>query len=120
MMDAAAIKRGARLAMKQLGERITYRPKGAADRDMLAVVQRGTPEGIPESPAGGQHKNLTVYVVNDSSSIEIDDVGGISSDELNTGGDKMDLPVRIDKRSKTRSIARIISQDEGMLTLEVR
>lgn len=45
---------------------------------------------------------------------------GISSQELDLGGDQLAFPPRDGKRAKRRSITRLILQDHGMLILECR
>jgi len=120
-MQTARMLADARRAMQRLAtETVTYKPEGGSSRDLLAVVERAQPASIPESPRGGQHKNLTVHVVNDAASKADNDVGGIAVDELDTGGDAMEVYVREGAKNQTRSIARIARQDPGMLTVEVR
>lgn len=48
------------------------------------------------------------------------DVTGISSEELNLGGDSIGFAVRVGQDRSVRSITRLIGHDEGMLMLECR
>lgn len=54
-----------------------------------------------------------VHVVNNAAT-------GISSDEIDTGGDQIELPSRDSKPAEKKTITRIITQDNGMLVLECR
>lgn len=54
-----------------------------------------------------------VHVANDSTS-------GISSDEIDTGGDQIEMPGRDGKSPRLYSIMRIETQDAGMMVLECR
>jgi hypothetical protein len=45
---------------------------------------------------------------------------GISSEELNCGGDSLEFAIRVGKPVSRRSIMRVIEHDEGMLVLECR
>lgn len=54
-----------------------------------------------------------VHVANDSTY-------GISSDELDTGGDQLEFPPRDGKPAERRTITQLTTQDHGMLVLECR
>lgn len=54
-----------------------------------------------------------VHVANDSAT-------GISSEELDIGGDMIEVPQRDGKQPERRTITRLIEQDHGMLVLECR
>lgn len=54
-----------------------------------------------------------VHVANDATL-------GISSSELDLGGDKISLAPRVGETPERRSITRLIGHDEGMLILECR
>jgi hypothetical protein len=49
-----------------------------------------------------------------------DPVNGISSEELDTGGDQLEFPPRDGQPSQRRSITQLTTQDHGMLVLECR
>lgn len=95
------------------GETVTYKPAGGDTREIQAIVDRDTPE--TPSPAGvrGRPKaSIRVMVVNSSTE-------GITPSELNIGGDKIELPLRIGESATDRNIRSLSSQDGGMLELEV-
>jgi len=119
-MDDATLQTDAELFLKEFGEEITYTPSNGSPRAILAIVDRNPPEDIPEAPVGGMQKSITIQVANRSTSISDDDVGGISSAELDTGGDTVTLAVRIGGTPQVRPIAKLLEQDAGMLQLEVR
>ena len=45
---------------------------------------------------------------------------GISSEELNIGGDSLEFAPRVGKDKQRKSITRLIGHDEGMMILECR
>lgn len=120
LMDDAVLQADAELVLTEFGEEITYTPSGGSPRSILAIVDRNPPEDIPEAPAGGMQKGIMIEVANRETSIADDDIGGIGSAEVDTGGDIVTLAVRIGVAAQVRPIARIIEQDVGMLQLEVR
>lgn len=94
------------------GETVTYWPAGGGSRSITAVVNHERPEGLDGAPHGSAPL-LAIEVANDSTS-------GISSNEVDTGGDKVELAVRIGETAQKRLIKKIISQDAGMMRLELR
>ena len=98
--------------LAQFGEAVEYQPKEGATRDILAVVDReqiGNIEGMPS----GTSNLLIIEVANDTDA-------GISADELDTGFDKVELPIRIGDNPTAKRITEILGQDSSMLTLELR
>jgi len=94
------------------GEEITYLPAGGGSRTIDAIVNRDQPTELGDAPHG--HAPLAVIVVRN------DATAGISSAEVDTGGDQVRLAVRLGKDPQDRRITKIISQDSGMMQLEVR
>lgn len=93
-------------------EVVTYKPRGGTARSINAVVLREqitvlAEDGDTVAPV------WQVHVANDSTY-------GISSAELNLGGDKITLPPRDGKDAEDRSITQLMIQDVGMLVLECR
>lgn len=98
--------------VNDFAEAVTYYPRQAQSRPINAVVVRDPlalfgPDGDDVLPV------FEVHVQNDS-------VLGISSDELNQGGDSLEFPVRIGQPNSVRTITRLISHDDAMLVLECR
>ena len=95
-------------------ESVVYWARGAVSgRTITAVVMR---EQITAFDSAGGQVNLPsfeVHVANDSTS-------GISSSELNTGGDEIAFPPRDGKTAARKSILQLVTQDHGMLVLECR
>lgn len=93
------------------GESVVYRPRTGAARTIRAIVDRQSYAAIP-GLSQGIGPNVTVHVLNSATL-------GISSTELDTGGDKMDVALRLGKTAETRVIARLVGHDAGMLDLEL-
>ena len=93
-------------------ESVTYYKRNGLSRTINAVVIR---EAFAINPEDGDTITpvFEVHVAND-------DTDGISSDELNIGGDMIAFAVRVGKAVERRSIVRLMSHDEGMLVLECR
>ena len=93
-------------------EDVTYWPRAGGSRAIKAIVSRQTPEQLPgEARAHGM--TITVTVENNATS-------GISSSEVDTGGDKIELARRIGETPIKRAINKILNQDAGMMELELR
>ncbi len=97
--------------LSQFGEAVTYYPKGGGTRDIVGVVDRNPVGAITGSPHGNTPR-MMVIVKNDASD-------GISSSEVNTGGDKINLDVRIGESEQQRRITSLVWHDYGMMHLEV-
>jgi len=82
-------------------------------RAITAIVERNNYIAKLSGAPYGTSPVLEVTVVNDS-----DD--GISSDEIDTGRDIIELAVRLGETAQRRRITKILWMDEGMLGLEVR
>jgi len=98
--------------VNDFAEAVTYHKRNGLARSINAVVQR---EAFAINPEDGDTITpvFEVHVANDSTD-------GISSDELNIGGDMLAFAVRVGKAVERRSIVRLMSHDEGMLVLECR
>lgn len=95
-------------------ESVTYWARGAASgRAIDAVVSR---EQIVGFDADNNQVNLPAFQVHVANSSTL----GISSSELNLGGDQIELSPRDGKTAEKRSITQLLIQDHGMLVLECR
>lgn len=94
------------------GEQITYVALNKVPRKIWAVVERGLPGQIAETPRGfGKH--IKVSLINDATY-------GIPPDRLNTGGDYLMIPERIGQAATQFMLTQPPeTQDEGMLTFIV-
>lgn len=99
-------------------ELVTYYPKryaGEAERaarEIKAVVMREqmtvvSEDGDTVSPV------FQIHVANDATD-------GISSTELDLGGDQIEFPVRDGKTAEKRTITQLLIQDPGVLVVECR
>jgi hypothetical protein len=114
-LDLAA---DAALFLTDFAEAVIYKPRptlavpAPAPRTIQAIVDRNPPAFLME--ADGFSVPTIHLVVRNSAS------AGISSAEVDTGGDQVDVPVRLGEAAVTKSIVRIVQQDAGILRLEVR
>ena len=92
-------------------EYVTYFPASGDPRRIQAVVNRPGPERI--AALGGGRQVCEVLIKNSSSD-------GIASDQVDTGGDKIQMAARDGKVPVLMRITRIISQDAGMIKLKVQ
>lgn len=93
-------------------EPATYYTWHGSAREIMVVIERDPlavfgPDGDDVLPS------FAVKVVNSNTL-------GISSDELNLGGDAIEFAVRVGKPKSRRSITRLIEHDEGMMVVECR
>lgn len=99
--------------MDQFGESVVYLPRNGADgRPISAIVERGALEVMSEI---GDHATpaIVVQVFNDSAT-------GISSQEINTGGDKIKVALRVGQTPTDRMVVEVLSDSGGMLRLAVK
>jgi len=119
-MDSAQLIADAKKLVAAEGEELVYKPRSGGSRTILGIVDREAPRAMAESPEGVPAYSMTIVLVNQAAPSESDGVGGISSAELDTGGDKITVALRIGGDAKDRPIAEILGQDEGMLDVGVR
>lgn len=98
--------------LSTFGETVTYYPKAGGSREITVVVTREQPADLDGAPHG-QAPRLTIAVANDATT-------GISSSEVDTGGDEVKLARRIGETAINRRITKLLSQDAGMIELELR
>ena len=123
--------------LTEFGEPITYYPSGKigdtitgsgdilsiatlgifrqddSGRQITAIVDRGQPTGLDGAPHGNAPL-ATIEVANDPTI-------GISSSEVDTGGDKVEVALRIGETVQQRRITEVLeNQDTGMMRLEIR
>jgi hypothetical protein len=98
------------LGMDDFGETVTYRPAHGRPRSIRAIVDRDAPSMFGDV---GVTPTIRVTVANDSAT-------GISSRNVRTGSDQIDVSERSGEAAVSRKITRIVSHDEGMMVLEVR
>ena len=96
--------------IRQFGEVVTYYPRdGSSGRQIRALVERDLPELVPGlGEITGQ--SIMVRVTNSSNT-------GISSDEVDTGGDEISVPLRVGQSAERRRVAQVVSDSGGMVRL---
>ena len=114
-----AIEEDFQLFFDAHGESITYRPRAGVPRLVLAVVQRMDEAQSQQGSPSAMAPNIEIWVQNAETAIADDVYGGISEDEVDTGGDQVDLPVRRGQTAQTRRVAEVLNADAGMLHLRI-
>lgn len=104
------------LRTDDFAETVTYYPhvgfgQAESSRSIKAVVIR---EQVQASSADGGDVVVPIFEVH----VENDATTGISSSEINTGGDMIELSTRIGGATKKRAIVYLTNHDDGMLTLQ--
>ena len=90
-----------------------YRDTIRANRSISAVVVREAITTLGEDGGEVVLPVWEVYVANDSTN-------GISSDELDLGGDQIAFPPLEGQTAERKTITRLMQHDNGMLVLECR
>lgn len=88
---------------------VYYVPRGGSSRLIKAIVDYSS-ETVMAGLKGGNRPHMEILVRNNA-------VHGISSKEINTGGDKIQISMRYGRSVRTVRIVKIIYQDRGMLKL---
>lgn len=98
--------------IEEHGEQVTYYPRGGGSRTINAIVDREPPAVFDQS--GRVIKtSFLARVFNDCET-------GILASELDTGGDDIELILKIGSAvAVRRPIVRIVSQDSGVLQLAI-
>jgi hypothetical protein len=97
------------------GETATYKPKlysegdARPNRSIVVVIDRQAFEVVSEDQQTATPV-WEIQVVNSSTL-------GISSDELDLGGDVLNFPPRVGEAATDRTITKLLGHDEGMLIL---
>jgi len=92
-------------------EYVTYVPASGSARRIRAVVDRPGAEQLP-GVAGGSRPGIEILVRNSSTA-------GISSAEIDTGGDKLRAAMNVNEKPVTMRIVEILNHDAGCLLLKV-
>lgn len=98
---------------QDFAESVTYYPRSGSSRAIDSVVSR---EQIVGFDADNNQVNLAAWQVHVANSATT----GISSTELNLGGDQISFPPRDGQAAVRKSITQLLFQDHGMLVLECR
>lgn len=92
-------------------------------RAVTAVVDRQPRQPIAEAPSG-LRPLFQVFVQNATETEDLTATpklwGGISRAEIDCGTDLLRIPRKVGGAEESFHIARILSEDEGMIALEVR
>ncbi|UCE36665.1 MAG: hypothetical protein JSW00_14275 [Thermoplasmata archaeon] len=88
---------------------IVYLKRSGTTRNIKAILEYPGPEGLM-GLSGGERPVIDVYVENHI-------IRGISPAEIDTGGDKVQVPLRIGLTVKTVRIIDIVAQDRTIMHL---
>lgn len=99
-----------RVFSAHMAEEVVYRPAKGSPRRIMAMVDRQNPVPIGES------RPIQFIVIE----VDNDPRTGITRTELDTGGDRIDLARETGGEPESRDIARVVTEDEGRIALEVR
>jgi len=116
--DELGLSTDALLFLTQFGQEITYYPRSGGSRVILGIIDWSPPAPVDGAPAG-MGKIITVSVANSGTSVDDDDVGGILASAIDTGGDKLELPLREGATATQRRITKMPVQDAGMLKFTI-
>ena len=98
--------------LSDFAETATYITRDGTRRCVDVVVDRQSLQTLPEY--GGSV--TPVFIVNVANTC----TRGITSNELNLGGDSIELAIRVGEEVSERTIVQLLEHDEGMLVLECR
>lgn len=101
---------GAPLLVRQFGETIFYYSGGTGSpREIMGIVERDvqviTDESIPA---------LATFIT-----VKNDATLGITSTEIDTGRDKVSIPLRVGEAAQVRQVTRVDSTENGLVRFEV-
>lgn len=96
--------------LSDFAETATYHPRGGTSRPVRVVIDRDALAIFPED--GDSATPVSEVRVSTTGTY------GITSDELDIGGDMLEFEYRIGRGKQRRSITRILGHDEGMLVLQ--
>jgi hypothetical protein len=112
VFDSHFAAAGFPLLLSQFGEPITYRPRAGGTRPIDAIVER-EPPAIYDASGNAIMPKAVIRVYNSCRS-------GIASNEVDTGGDEIEMPLKIgDALPKRMSVMVMQSQDSGVTVLAV-
>lgn len=98
--------------LSDFAETADYITRDGVRRCIDVIVERQNLQ-LPGEYSGSVTPVFIVHVANTCTR-------GITSDELNLGGDSIELAIRVGEEATERSIVQLIEHDEGMLVLECR
>jgi hypothetical protein len=112
VFDSHFASAGFPLLLSQFGESITYWPRAGGSRLIDAIIER-EPPAIYDASGNAVMPRAVIRVYNSCRS-------GIASNEIDTGGDEVELELKIGDRIKKRcSVMVMQSQDSGVTVLAV-
>jgi len=112
VFDAHFASAGFPMLLDQFGEPIVYLPSGGGRRSITAIVERNPPT-VFDASGNAVLPTATIRIYNSCRS-------GISSREVNTGTDEIEMPLKVgDTIPKRFSLMTLLAQDSGVTYLAV-
>lgn len=112
VFDSLFQQTGFPMLLAQFGESLEYVPRSGGSRTMTAIIER-EPPAVMDAAGNAVVPQFIVRVYNSCRS-------GISSQEMDTGGDQVRFARRIGEViPETYSVGQIISQSGGVLRFTV-
>jgi hypothetical protein len=112
VFDAHFASAGFPMLIEQFGEPIVYLPSGGGRRSITAIVERNPPS-VFDASGNAVLPTATIRIYNSCRS-------GISSKEVNTGTDEIEMPLKVgDTIPKRFSLMTLLAQDSGVTYLAV-
>lgn len=103
--------------LDDFGEEVVYLPRDGPEaeigRTIRAVVERGDAMGLGVGGIDARTPSIRVTAANDARD-------GIAASELDTGGDRVRVAVRVGGTPQDLEIARLAYHDEGAVVVELR
>lgn len=101
------------LSADEFAETVVYLPRGGGSRTLLAIVDREPPT-LMDDAGNVLALSFMLYLSNSSTT-------GISVQELDTGGDRIQIAAKTnDVQKRTCTILRVMDNDNGMLQLAIK
>jgi len=112
VFDAHFASAGFPMLLEQFGEPIVYLPSGGGRRSITAIVER-RPPSVFDASGNAVLPTATIRIYNSCRS-------GISSKEVNTGTDEIEMVLKVgDTIPKRFSLMTLLAQDSGVTYLAV-
>jgi hypothetical protein len=112
VFDAHFASAGFPMLLEQFGEPIVYLPSGGGRRSITAIVERNPPS-VFDASGNAVLPTATIRIYNSCRS-------GISSKEVNTGTDEIEMVLKVgDTIPKRFSLMTLLAQDSGVTYLAV-
>lgn len=99
--------------LRHYGEPVVYYFGGGGSRSINAIIERNPP-GFYDAAGNVVMPDFTIRIFDDSTT-------GVRSNEVDTGGDEIELVEEFgDVANTKKTVIKVMSQDSGVITLAVK